>query len=665
MGRPLVLIRRLGVVSGFALLSLFAGLLYLQVCAADEWKPVTPEELKMTSVPEAPGAPAVYLYHQVDRDDSGQATSEYNYVRIKILTEEGRKYGDIEIPFVKGRTSVSSIRARTIHPDGSIVNFDGKVYENTVVKSKTYKYLAKTFTMPDVTVGSIVEYHFHYDFADNYIFDSRWIVSSDLFTKHAEFTLKPYTREDWTVRWVWPAGLPAGTQPPKEGSDGIIRMTADNIPAFQTEDYMPPENELKFRVNFLYSMDRPEMDVNKYWKEYDKKMDDRVEHFVAKRKEMEAALAQIVSPGDSPDVKLQKIYAKTQQIRNLSFEVTKTQEEEKRLKIKPAGSVEDVWKNGFGSGYEITWLFLGLARAAGFEAYPCLISSRSEYFFRKERMNSQELNTNVVLLKLNGKDVYADPGAAMTPFGLLPWTETGVTGLELNKEGGTWIQTTLPDSSVSQIERTAELHLNTDGSLEGKLSLTYTGLEALDRRMEERNDDDTGRKKYLEDEVKEAIPVGCVVELTNKPDWSSSSPSLVAQFSLKVPGWLTGAGHHAFLPTSLFGADEKHMFEHATRVYPIYFSYPFKKIDDLKIELPLGWQVGSVPKPVDQNAKAAEYSLTVENDKGALHIHRELRSDLMLVQVNFYPALQGFYQVVRSDDDQQVVIQPAGLSAGN
>src|SRR3981189_500431 len=93
----------------------------------DEWKPVSPEDLKMTSVPEAPGAPAVYLYRQVDRNDSNRASSEYNYVRIKILTEEGRKYANIEIPFVRTRINVSSIRARLIRPDGSTVNFDGKV----------------------------------------------------------------------------------------------------------------------------------------------------------------------------------------------------------------------------------------------------------------------------------------------------------------------------------------------------------------------------------------------------------------------------------------------------------------------------------------------------------------------------------------------------------
>src|SRR5882724_35841 len=41
------------------------------VSAGDEWQPISQEELKMTSVPEAPGAPAVYLYRQVDRDDGG------------------------------------------------------------------------------------------------------------------------------------------------------------------------------------------------------------------------------------------------------------------------------------------------------------------------------------------------------------------------------------------------------------------------------------------------------------------------------------------------------------------------------------------------------------------------------------------------------------------
>jgi hypothetical protein len=280
-------------------------------------------------------------------------------------------------------------------------------------------------------------------------------------------------------------------------------------------------------------------------------------------------------------------------------------------------------------------------------------------------MNGQELNSNVVLVKFNGKDLYFDPGAAFTPFAMLPWSETAVAGIRLDKDGGTWIQTSLPTSADSRIERTGNLRLTSEGSLEGKLTFTFTGLEALYRRVEERNEDETERKKFFEDQMKEYVPVGMEVELTNKPEWKNSEAPLVAEFEIKVPGWVSGAGHRALFPAALFSATEKHMFDHANRVWPVYFYYPSKKIDDLTIQLPLDWKITSVPKSVDKDAKAAEYSLNVENENGTLHIKRVLRSDLTLVPKETYPALRTFYEIVRSLDDQQIVLQPGGPSASN
>src|SRR5579864_5215925 len=113
------------------------------------FQPVSSDELKMTSEPKAPGAPAIILYRQVDRDDNGRTSHEDNYVRIKILTEEGRKYANVEIPFQKGSDDVVNVHARTIRPDGSIADFDGRVFEKTLVKGKNIRYLAKTFTLSD------------------------------------------------------------------------------------------------------------------------------------------------------------------------------------------------------------------------------------------------------------------------------------------------------------------------------------------------------------------------------------------------------------------------------------------------------------------------------------------------------------------------------------
>ena len=64
----------------------------------------------------------------------------------------------------------------------------------------------------------------------------------------------------------------------------------------------------------------------------------------------------------------------------------------------------------------------------------------------------------------------------------------------------------------------------------------------MNRRVEQLHSDDAERKKFLEDDVKEYIPVGAEVDLTNQPDWKSSSLPLVAEFNLKIPGWAAGAG---------------------------------------------------------------------------------------------------------------------------
>jgi Domain of Unknown Function with PDB structure (DUF3857)/Transglutaminase-like superfamily len=637
------------------------------VQAGDGFQPCTPEELKMTSEPQAPGAPAIILFREVDRDDNGHTSNEYNYLKIKILTEEGRKYADVEIPFFKSEGNVIGIRAHTTRPDGSTVNFDGKVYEKSIVKAKGLKYLAKTFTLPDVQVGSIIEYYYTEDLSEHYIYDSHWILSNELFTKQAKFSLKPY-RSDYSnisVRWSW-QGLPVGTALPKQDPDRFVRLQAQNIPAFQTEDFMPPENELKARVDFVYSEDFLEDDVTKFWKHTGKKLNDHVEAFVGKRKAMEQAAAQIVSPSDSPEAKLQKIYARVQALRNTSYEIRKTEQEQKRDKQKEVASAEEVWKAGYGDGSQLTWVYLALVRAAGFEAYPVLASDRRNYFFAPELRDSSKLDANVVLVKLNGKDLYCDPGAAFTPFGLLPWPETGVRGLRLDKDGGTWVTTTLPQSAESRIERKAVLKLSeATGGLEGKLTVTFTGLEALQRRLEERNADEADRKTFLEDQIKEYIPAAIEVELTNKPDWTSSAPALVAEYDLKVPGWVAGVGHRALLPVGLFSATEKHVFEHAERVHPIYFEYPFSKVDDVSIELPLDWQVSTTPKPQNTDGHVVAYEMKVESSKGMLHLERTLNVDILGLEVKYYAALRSFFHTVKTGDEQQIVLQPGQSAARN
>lgn len=605
----------------------------------------------MTEEPKAPRAPAIYLYHQVDRDDS--ASEERVYIRVKILTDEGRKFGDVEIPFNANRERIVGIEARTIRPDGSIARFDGKVYETPIVKAHGVRYLAKTFTLGEVQTGSIVEYRYRRRLDPALIFNSRWILNDDLFTRYGKYTL--VNNHFFTLAWSWPEGLPQGSGKPEE-KHGRIELETHDVPAFVTEEYMPPENALKQRVDFVYSAATRPTDFDHFWADYARDSYRDINSFIDHSRAMGKAVATIVAPGDSPEAKRRKIYARVQRIRNLSFDNQTESEEALRDKVNSIHDAVDAWERGYGTGEQITWLFLALLRAAGADADPVYVSTRDTYFFTPQTMNAGELNTNVVRVRDGGNELYFDPGTAFVPYGLLPWSETGVKGLVLAKGGGTWIVTPVPPAADSRIEHKALLRLTEKGALEGHVTVTYTGLEAHAERLAERQEDSVGRKRDIEKDLQADIPSGSIVELVNQPDWDSSAVTLVAEFNVTVPGWVTSAGSRWLIPAAVFGAAGSRMFTHAERVHPMYFSYPYRQDDDVTIALPAGFAVATTPQAKTIDLNAFVYHSVNELSADGVHQTRQLAVQGTLIPVKFYDSVYRFFQAVRSQDEQQVVI---------
>lgn len=523
---------------------------FCMAAGATDWLPISTEELQLTSEVKAPKAPAIMLYRQVDRDDIGPVESVY--IRIKILTEEGRQFADVALPFNKLTERIYAIEARTIHPDGGICKFDGTVYDTTIAKSRDELLIQKTFTLADVSVGSIIEYRYKHQLGFGYVFNSHWILSDSLFTRHAKFSLIPYP--GFGLRYSWPMGLPEGTQPPAS-VHGRFELDARDVPAFVSEEYSPPENDLKYRVDFVYveSFAADAKDPVDFWRRVGKRLNSEVESFVDKPTAMQKAVAQIVAAGDDAESKLHKIYDRVQQLRNTSFEHARTEQELQRNPEKDARNVAEVWEHGYGTGTQLTWLFMALARAAGIPAQGVMVPSRDQTFFEPGLMNANQLDTNIVRIQLDGKDLFLDPGTLFAPFGALPWTETAVRCRLLDKEGGTWIDSPLPAATESRVERQAVFALSATGDLEGTVTVTYSGLEALWRRIHERNEDDAARKSMLEAEIKAAINAGSEVALTNEPKWERSEENLVAEFSVHVPGWAAMAGHRRVMSVGLFG----------------------------------------------------------------------------------------------------------------
>ncbi len=177
----------------FSLLCAFTVLSSSAARADQQWTQPTPEELSMTSQKEVPGAAAVYLYREETTDDKLHMFSIYT--RLKVLTELGKEYGNVELSFARSSDgsgfTVEDVQGRTIHPDGTVIPFTGKPYEKLIEKGKDVKVMAKVFSMPDVEIGSIIEYRYKLRYDDRWFQSPQWYIQSNLWTRKAHYSWRP------------------------------------------------------------------------------------------------------------------------------------------------------------------------------------------------------------------------------------------------------------------------------------------------------------------------------------------------------------------------------------------------------------------------------------------------------------------------------------------
>jgi hypothetical protein len=143
------------------------------------WLPITQQDFSINEVPNDPGADAIQLYMSYYKDDDSRFISVYK--RIRILRESGRERADVEIRIQPGQ-SLKELAARTIHPDQKIIDFAGKPFEKVIIKGRGIKFVAQVFTLPDVTVGSIIEYRYIIALPPHIVSPiSVWPVQGDLY----------------------------------------------------------------------------------------------------------------------------------------------------------------------------------------------------------------------------------------------------------------------------------------------------------------------------------------------------------------------------------------------------------------------------------------------------------------------------------------------------
>ncbi|MGZ4877542.1 MAG: DUF3857 domain-containing protein [Candidatus Angelobacter sp.] len=631
-----------------------------------DWLEVTAQDREIKEVPGDPGAPAIQLFFADYRDDDTRY--QFLYHRIKILTEEGKKYANVEIPIFPWY-HFDGLKARTIHPDGSIVEFTGKPFEKVIAKTRDSKFLAQTLTMPDVTVGSIIEYKYRYSW-ERLTFDTTWSIQHDLYTVKEHFWLQGHSKQLQTKGYLIGAGtrlayvVYGNVTPPHRTKSGAIELEVENEPAFKSEEYAPPAGDLKPIVRFFYGGNEL-VSAEAFWQEYGRTWFDESERFIGNRDSIRAAASAAVAGESDSEKKLHKLYARAQTTRNLSFERRRTKQEDKKEELKPNENAGDVLDRGYGTHNDIARLFVALARSAGFDAQVVRAPNRKEFFFKPNYLVASQLSSELAVVKLNGNDVFLDPGTEFCPFGMVRWLHTSDKGLRLEKSGGTFVVIPPATSDKSQLRRIAKVELGPEGSLKGIVDVELKGNAALEHRLWALQEDEAGRRKGLEDEAKEWLPEGAVATVDSMQGWESTEEPLQVRYKVDVPSFASMAGKRLLIPAALFRTTRQRLaFQHKERKYAVYFQFAYNEMDNLILQLPDGYTAESVPVAQDVKLASTRFVTSRSFANNQFVSKRALVVNGIIFRVSEYPELKGFFDKVQGADEEQLVLQNTAVSAG-
>ena len=681
------------------LLSFLTIALIAAPASGADWPPISDHDRSFKSVPGLAEAPAVILTRE--QTDDNMNNSQIVYERIKVLTEAGRKYATIDLPY--GRSvNVSELKGRTVHADGSATQFTGKPVEVTRKGADGIPFTVKTFTLPDAQPGSILDFRYTLHYTDDQVAPPEWEVQTDLFQRNAYFKFIPMQNRGYASvqldhgqlarNLAWTPLLGNGAKPEihtlPSKSDATphdvllwVDLKMTDVLAVIEEPFMPSHALLKWRVYFYYQTTlKPE----EYWKNEKKLWKKDVETFLAKDDGITAAVSKLVSPGDTAQQKLQKIYTFVYSLKNESRDPNFAMHKAYPLEYtspdcimsfagfmsplcvhKPVSAVEqkkqtrgvaDVLQEG-GTHDELNRLFVAMVRAANLPASLLWVTDRSQQAFLKDYLSTDQLDGEIAVVQLDGKDVFFDPGTKFCPYEVIDWRYSSAMGLRQNAIDTEFGQTPSLNYQQSLITRKADLVLEPTGALTGTVNLTFKGVPAMVRRQLGETADPDLRKKILSDELTGLLRGTSEVELVNSPEWNLTDAPLVAQF--RVRGAAPAAINQELpLPLHLFQAGEKPWFPAAARSNAIDFRYPWQEADEVRITLPPGIAIEKMPQDDSLSLPYARYHVQRKQEAAnTLYARRDFIMGAGLLLPEKYKELKEFFDKITADDAQPTLLR--------
>ncbi len=312
------------------------------------------------------------------------------------------------------------------------------------------------------------------------------------------------------------------------------------------------------------------------------------------------------------------------------------------------------WSDKKGSTADINLTLVALLRELGIDADPLILSTRSNGIINPAQIMLDKFNYVAVHALIDGNSYLLDATDKHIPYYLLPERCINGQGRLISEENGRWINLEPFFDNVTYTQST--LHVMECGSVEAHMSKQQSNYSRLRTNEILRSYDKT--EDYMDRFEADHTGMNLIdFQVENQDNWTEP---LVRQYEYEIPDANPGAKDFILVNALQFDQIASNPFRLEERLFPVDFVYPFKRVFNITIEIPDGYEIDEMP--------ATNGFSTASNDASyqSRYILDETGNIKVIIQMNIakpiflpseYRGLKDFYAKVVEEQARNIILK--------
>jgi transglutaminase-like putative cysteine protease len=578
---------------------------------------------------------------EVNRDWS-YTTREHK--KIKILKEDAKDLGEIELWYEKGRENVIEVKAQTITPDGKKYPYS-KIQD--LQKYKGFPMYSdqrvKVITLPEVNVGAVLEYETTVVSKGLPIKNAFWYYDSfDFSIPTKEVRLTVSFPKELNIRYK-EFNLKYKPKITENGSGVRYSWDIKEIGEYEKAEGLMPPPSLDLTENYIEFSSIPG------WKDISEWYYALVEKNTRFTPEIEKAAKEVLTGKETVKDKVRAVLEYIQD----NFRYVSMSFGDHALKPHPT---DEVFRNKYGDCKDLSILCKAMLAAGGVKSYVAIFGDEFSRTDPQYDLPIISFFDHVLLLVIDpqGGNFYADPLLKGYDIGEYPSGYQAAYTLVITEDGGKFGRLPVFDEKRNYAGSENSIIIYEDGSILSE-KRALNGLDfSIDLREMLKALNDKQKEEFYEMLDDRIAPAGEVLERRIE-GLEKKYGTLTTYSKVKIPEYFPVTD--GMIIIDIGGIDRSSSFVPKERKNPIFFPGNYLYENKVVYRIPKGFCISYLPGNLDLNMGFLSFKRHYKRKAGEITITQLTRYKRMELPKEKYNELKGFFNQLPKKTEQRIVLK--------